>query len=63
MSPTLHLAALTPSEQSVVRQFEQYVRKTYGMSLAVYLLLELEEGRATVLDKKSNEYKTMTRWQ
>ena len=63
MSPTLHTASLSPSEMSVVRQFDQYIRKTYGMPLAVYLLLELEEGRAFAIDRKSPEYKGMTRWQ
>lgn len=63
MPTTLHMATLSPSETSTMRQFESWVRKQYGMSLATYLLLELEEGRATVLDKKSPEYRSMTRWQ
>lgn len=63
MSPTLHMATLGPHERSILKQFEVYIRKTYGMSLAVYLLLELEDGRASVLEKTSAEFKGMTKWQ
>lgn len=63
MSPTLHTATLNPQEHAMLRQFERHVRKTYGMSLAVYLLLELEDGRVTVLERRSPEYKAMTKWQ
>jgi hypothetical protein len=63
MNTTLHTATLNPFERALVRRFEDYIRKTYGMSLATYLLLELEDGHATVLDRKSVDYKVMTRWQ
>jgi hypothetical protein len=63
MNTTLHTATLNPAEHAIVRRFEAFIRKTYGMSLATYLLLELEDGHAAVLDRKSVDYKVMTRWQ
>ena len=59
----MHLATLSSAERNLMKEFERFIRKTYGMSLATYLLLELEDGRAYVLDSKSVEHKIMTRWQ
>lgn len=59
----LHTTSLTPFERTQLKQFDTYIRKTYGMSLATFLLLELEDGRAFVLERSSVEYKGMMRWQ
>ena len=60
--PALNVVVLTHAEKAAVQRLQQHVQRHFGMDLARYLVMELQEGRVLVLDRDSIEFRGLTTW-